>query len=407
MTEQNTKRQTWQFPWSYRESFIISFGLLLVGFILEYFSQGKIVQLPSWPVNLYLLIAFLLYLILTHYLARGPVMTWLSSVPAAMASMTVFTMLILLMGFIPQGQPSGFAGKIGLNHVHTSKPYIIIAIFMLTVLGNTILKRLSRKMNLKNAAFMLNHVGLFIILTAASIGSSDLLRLEMRIKQGESTNIAFPDERHQAQMPFELHLKSFTIEEYPPELMIFDAKTGFPIIEKGSKLPFIIAGKKGNILDYEFEVMSMLPYAVPVGEGYISTEQFGSTHAALIRISGNNFSAEEWISCGNFMYPPKYAPLNSQHILGMANPKVKKYISVVDLTRDGKTIHGNSEISVNNPLKHKKWKIYQHSYDGEMGRWSQMSMFEIIRDPWLPVVYTGIFMMLLGSVYLLWVGRKL
>jgi hypothetical protein len=298
MTNHNEKRHIWQFPWGYRESFIISLGLMIVGFILEYFSQGTIVRLPSWPVNIYLLIAFLLYIVLTHYLARGPVMTWLSSVPAAMASMTVFTILILLMGFIPQGQPSSFAGKIGLNHIHTSKPYIIIAVFMLTVLGNTILKRLRQKMNLKNVAFFLNHVGLFIILTTASIGSSDLLRLKMHIKQGESTNIAFPDERHQAQMPFELHLKSFTIEEYPPELMIFDARTGFPIIEKGSKLPFIISGKKGNILDYEFEVMSMLPYAVPVGEGYVSTEQFGSTHAAMIRfqkiisLPKNGFRAE-------------------------------------------------------------------------------------------------------------------
>jgi cytochrome c biogenesis protein ResB len=107
------------------------------------------------------------------------------------------------------------------------------------------------------------------------------------------------------------------------------------------------------------------------------------------------------------MYQPKYAVLKQDHIMGMVSPKVKKYVSVVDLTRDGQIVNQDTEISVNNPLKHKKWKIYQHSYDGEMGRWSQMSMFEIIRDPWLPVVYTGIFMMLLGSVYLLWVGRKL
>jgi hypothetical protein len=35
-----------------------------------------------------------------------------------------------------------------------------------------------------------------------------------------------------------------------------------------------------------------------------------------------------------------------------------------------------------------------------MGKWSRTSTFELVRDPWLPVVYTGITMMLLGAVYL-------
>ena len=97
MSEKKTKRSVWQFPWSYIESFFIAVGLMLVGFILEYFSGGTITQLPSYPVNLFLLLAFVSYLLLTQIFVKGPVMNWLSSVPAAMAVMTVFTFLILLM----------------------------------------------------------------------------------------------------------------------------------------------------------------------------------------------------------------------------------------------------------------------------------------------------------------------
>lgn len=407
MTNHHKKRHIWQFPWGYWESFIISFGLMLVGFILEYISPGSIVKLPPWPVNLFVLLAFILYLIFTHFLAIGPVMSWLSSVPAAMASMTTFTILVLLMGFIPQGQASGLAGKFGLNHIHASKPYIIITVFMLTVLGFTILRRLKQKMTLKNVAFLLNHVGLFLIITSASIGSSDLLRLQMPVSEGKSSGIAFPDDTHQAKMPFTIHLHTFSKEEYPPELIIYDGITGFPLIPKGSKLPFIEKGKRGKILDYEFEVLAFLPYSVPQEEEYVTTDQYGSTHSALIRIKSENSIQENWISCGNFMYKPRYFILNNKHILGMTVPRSKRYASVVDIESNGTFIAKDKEISVNKPLKAGRWKIYQSGYDGELGRWSERSIFEVIRDPWLPVVYTGIFMMLLGSVYLLWVGRKL
>jgi hypothetical protein len=46
------------------------------------------------------------------------------------------------------------------------------------------------------------------------------------------------------------------------------------------------------------------------------------------------------------------------------------------------------------------WKIYQYSYDTVRGKWSQYSVFELVIDPWLPVVYLGIFMLLAGSVFL-------
>ncbi len=38
------------------------------------------------------------------------------------------------------------------------------------------------------------------------------------------------------------------------------------------------------------------------------------------------------------------------------------------------------------------------SYDEEKGRWSDVSIFELVRDPWLPVVYVGIVMMMLGAI---------
>ena len=64
-------------------------------------------------------------------------------------------------------------------------------------------------------------------------------------------------------------------------------------------------------------------------------------------------------------------------------------------TQEG-TITGGT-IEVNRPMEIEGWKIYQLSYDETKGRWSDISVFELVRDPWLPVVYTGIIMMMAGA----------
>jgi ABC-type transport system involved in cytochrome c biogenesis permease subunit len=44
------------------------------------------------------------------------------------------------------------------------------------------------------------------------------------------------------------------------------------------------------------------------------------------------------------------------------------------------------------------WKIYQYGYDTQMGAKSQISILELVSDPWLPLVYAGFYMMLAGAV---------
>ena len=55
---------------------------------------------------------------------------------------------------------------------------------------------------------------------------------------------------------------------------------------------------------------------------------------------------------------------------------------------------------MNKPLNVDGWKIYQLSYDEALGRWSDVSIFELVKDPWLPAVYCGIALMLAGAVLL-------
>jgi cytochrome c biogenesis protein ResB len=63
-------------------------------------------------------------------------------------------------------------------------------------------------------------------------------------------------------------------------------------------------------------------------------------------------------------------------------------------------------LEVNKPETIEGWDIYQTDYDKEMGSWSDYSIIEMVHDPWLPVIYVGVAMLILGSVLLMFVGKQ-
>jgi ABC-type transport system involved in cytochrome c biogenesis permease subunit len=81
------------------------------------------------------------------------------------------------------------------------------------------------------------------------------------------------------------------------------------------------------------------------------------------------------------------------------NGAPKRFASEIQiLTKSGKNIE--TIVDVNKPYEVDGWKIYQYGYDTQMGAQSQISIFELVRDPWLPWVYVGFYMMLAGAVLL-------
>ena len=77
-------------------------------------------------------------------------------------------------------------------------------------------------------------------------------------------------------------------------------------------------------------------------------------------------------------------------------PRLSYASDVTVYTKRGITLRDT--IRVNKPLAVRGWKIYQYSYDEARGKESNISVFELVRDPWLPYVYIGIFMMLAGAI---------
>ena len=84
-------------------------------------------------------------------------------------------------------------------------------------------------------------------------------------------------------------------------------------------------------------------------------------------------------------------------------PKLSYLSDVTVHTKSGITVRDT--IRVNKPLSVRGWKIYQYSYDMAKGGMSDISVLELVRDPWLPYVYLGIFMMLIGAVSMFLNGK--
>ena len=58
-------------------------------------------------------------------------------------------------------------------------------------------------------------------------------------------------------------------------------------------------------------------------------------------------------------------------------------------------------IEVNNPLRRDGWTLYLTNYELSPNGQANQCLIEAVRDPWLPAVYTGIFLMLGGAVAML------
>ena len=79
------------------------------------------------------------------------------------------------------------------------------------------------------------------------------------------------------------------------------------------------------------------------------------------------------------------------------NGSPKRFASEIQiLTKTGKNI--KTIVEVNKPYEVDGWKIYQYGYDTQMGAQSQITILELVSDPWLPWVYAGFYMMLAGAV---------
>ncbi|MDD4247261.1 MAG: cytochrome c biogenesis protein ResB [Dysgonamonadaceae bacterium] len=416
-----TNRTIWEHPWGYEEGFYVAIGIALSGFLLQ-ISIGNL-QLAEfqYPVNLIFGLLFIGVLLLLHFFAKkSAIVRWLSSVHATVPAIVVLLSIVIILGIVPQfvahasphDIPHNLSGLFGWYQMTTSWTFIFISYFTLAILGFTILKRTRRKFTWQDIGFYLNHVGLFLAFFGGMLGSADVSRLRMNVTEGSVEWRAADERENIVELPIAIQLDTFMIEEYPPKLMIVDLETG-KVLPENRPVSYVFEGenKSTKLMGYNIDILSYLPNAAIMRDSLnsfaVPYHSEGATHAIKIRVSSEEMKdpVVGWVSNGSFMFPYSVVYIDKETAVAMPVQEVKKYSSHVQVFTD-KGDAKEAVIEVNKPLTIDSWRIYQLSYDQSRGKYSRTSVFELVRDPWLPIVYAGIIMLLAGSFYLFIVGPK-
>ena len=414
MEKEKLKRKLFQGAWQYKEGFVISLLLILLGIFIGFITK-KPINFPEFPLNLSISVSYSLLIIVLYKFERDhKIIKWLSSIPAAVTSTVLLAVTSALLGIIPQADPGiilkdDFWFNIGFKHLSTSWLLGFTYVFFLTSLGFATIK-IAYPFKLKRLGTLLSHLGLYIIILAGVAGSSDAKRTYFVLNnEAPPTNIVkdfFSDKQYK--LPFKLQLVKFDISEYNPKIVLVEKKTNKLLMPESNQHFIIHKNDEEKFSDWKIKIKTFYKYAYPsdsLYQNFTSTNAFASLPAAEVEVYDKNDSIikSAWITCGNFAWSRKNIDVNTKYYFAMLQPEAKEYSSKVKAyLPDGNT--KEFTLKVNSPKMVDGWKLYQTSYNEQMGKWSNYSVIEAGKDPWLPVVYGGIFLLIAGALYLFWLG---
>lgn len=395
----------WNNIWGVKEGTMTCAGLIVIGLVLHMLTGGIDWNCFAWPINLYVATIYLTLLIILYLLRRKVYFVrWTMSYKAAVPSLMAVVLLTFLMGMIRQVPYSGTSADISiLNRMLSFWPFILVYLWMTSIVGLVSIKHLLA-FRLDKIPFLLNHLGLFIVLVSASLGSADMKRLTMNTRIGQTEWRAVDSDQRVCELPLAIELQNFSIDEYPPKLMLVDNSTGKALPNNAPEHLLLEDDVKSGMLQgWNVEILDRLEMAAAVSTKdtvrYVEWPSTGATYAVNVKAVSidEKQTATGWVSNGSFLFPYQALRLDSVCSLVMPDREPRRFASDVTIyTESGE--RRETTIEVNKPAEIEGWKIYQLSYDESKGRWSDTSVFELVSDPWLPVVYTGVLMMILGAV---------
>lgn len=383
-----------------KSSIIISSISIIIGIILNILFP-KALSMPIFPENMYLGAIYIGIMIILNLLSIKSKFKILASYEVAVSSLINTIFLIFIIGLVPQNNEVD--SLLGFNKLQ-STPLVHLSVFIfLYSLSIVIRKRINKNISVKNVGFIMNHVGIFLVVFFIYIGHSDLKKVQLKISKNKGyINKGINKQSQVSTIPFKIELKDFDINEYTPQIAIVENSTKKISIEIENNLSHIDNNFNKEIMGWDVKVKTFIPYSIYNGNRFIKSNKENAAPAAFFEIINRKSKERKtgWVSCGSERVPLAYMKLNEKYNLMMIRPKIKEYISKLNIINNNDTLK-NMSLKVNHPINIGNWDIYQLSYNIKKGKWSDFSIIEAVYDPWIKYVYTGVFMLILGSFILL------
>ena len=394
--------------WKMKEGFVTGAGLILVGLALQYSVGPLDWSAFAFPINAICLVLYLAFLALIYALRhRVRLFSFFFTTEAAVPTLVYAALLTVALGLTRQVAPHERAiDPIGLTRMLSFWPFVLIYGRLTGIVGLIAIRQILH-FRLRELPSLLSHLGVFIAIVAATLGSADMERVKLTASM-DMPEWRATHEQGFLELPLAIQLEKFTIDEYPPKLLIINSKTGKSIPAKNPEIVLVDKHfREGKLLKWRIRVRQNLPLAAPVVTSdtvkYVGWGSSGAVTALLVEaqpMEGDHAVGKPlvgWVTCGSYLFPFQELKLTKDLSLVMARREPERYASRIHVyTRSQKNIVATVE--VNKPVSVDGWRIYQLSYDESMGRWSETSTFELVKDPWLPAVYVGIFLLLAGAV---------
>ena len=200
----------WIKPWTLKEGCLIGAGLIIAGLMLE-LSVGPVVwDAFSWPVNGIVLVGFLVMIAIMHLLRRQVyAFSFLSTYAAAIPAIAFAVILTLVMGLTRQTVNGTW-----INDMLSFWPFVLIYVYIAVIIGLAVLKRLGHFQWKRDIPFLLNHLGLFLALTCATLGNADMQRLKMITAVGEPEWRVMDENQQVKELDLAIELQQFIMEQY-------------------------------------------------------------------------------------------------------------------------------------------------------------------------------------------------
>jgi len=384
---------------------MVTLSLLFVPVILQMQFGAIPLEMIKFPVNLYFMLELATLIIALHLIfKRSRIIRWLSSSAAAISSIVLFSLLIVPMAIIPQqNNPQLF---LGVDHITHTWMFAFASLYLITVLGFTILRR-TFPFRSRNIPFFISHFGLWMVLTAGLLGAADRQELMMQVNEGQVVWYGQDEKGKTIELPLAIKLHDFVMRSFPPKIALINPQ-GQPYPIKGNQLHEITGASAYNIAQYQINILQYFPEARWDSVQFINRPGIPAVMPAarVTIITPQKELISGWISSGNYMQNPTVIELGKDTLLALLSPEPEYFGSKVTLYAKSDSSAQEKIISVNNPAHLEGWSIYQYSYDMELGNDSKYSVFMLVKDPWLPLVYFGMILLMIGSVLLLFTKTK-
>ncbi len=400
------KDSFWIGKWSWLHAMTVILPLVGMAYVIQFLHPSLSWGLPGAPWNWIIVFCPLMFLgLLMRLFPQNSFLRGLSGLPMGLLALFVLAFVSLPGAVLPQGDKSFLWQKcLGLGNVFQSLPFVTAYTILMVHLALSCFKRFQ-----KSRLFFFVHVGLLIVLCASAAGSGSLQRIQLVLLETADFVSAGYHNNKRIDLPFSIQLQRFHLESYPPKLSLAKSHGQHQEQEEHKHWSvsigkyFLEPGITEIFDDYEITVNKVLPKAYVENGLPKPIDHKGALPAAHVSVKYKGQPiGQGWLHPTSPFGEHLFVELNKGEILMLQKPRPKIFESLVNVKTGKDAAVEQKTIRVNQPLKSNGWSIYQYSYDEYMGGASTRSVLELVRDPALPFVYTGVFMFLFGVLLYLW-----